>query len=135
LALVRELASSKLGRIYFVTGGLALVIIALKLTVLQRVDDPSLAVSLLRGGPIVLVAISLVIAFAARGQLTRRDRFTVPVALITALAVSAADVAHEQRFGVEDVLLDVTGPLLGLTVVAIIWSALGRASGSVQRSA
>jgi hypothetical protein len=117
-----------LGRVYIAVTAVVLALLALNLLALARIEDPSLGVSLVRGSLPPLAVISVALAGAARGQLLRRDRVALAVALTTAVTVSAAGVAVDQNLAAADALLEASGPLLGLTVVTIIWSALGRRS-------
>ena len=43
--------------------------------------------------------------------------------------------AGDQRYGIANALLTVTEPLLGMTAIAFIWSALGRRPHSAATSA
>ena len=106
----------------------AIALAVLNLVALNRIEDPSLGISLVRSSMLPLALIAVVLAGAARGQLTRRDRVALVVALTTAATVAAGGVAVDQNLAVADALLEASGPLLGLTFVAIIWSALGRRS-------
>jgi hypothetical protein len=120
--------ATTLGRVYIAVTAVVLALLALNQLALDRIEDPSVGTSFLRGIVPPLLVISVVLAFAARGQLIRRDRITLVVALTTGATVAAADIAVDQNLAAADGLLDASGPLLGLTVVAIIWSALGRRS-------
>jgi hypothetical protein len=64
--------------------------------------------------------------FAARGQLIRRDRVALAAAM--AVTLSAGIIAVDQRFEAAGSRLVATGWLIGLTVAALVWSALGRRS-------
>ena len=120
--------ATTLGRVYIAVTAVVLALLALNQLTLARIEDPSLGISLVRGSVPPLLVISVVLAGAARGQLIRRDRVALAVALTTAVTVSAAGVAVDQNHAAADALLEASGPLLGLTIVAIIWSALGRRS-------
>jgi hypothetical protein len=120
--------ATTLGRVQIAVTAVVLALLALNQLALARIGDPSLGTSLLRGIVSPLLVISVVLAFAARGLLIGRDRVTLVVALTTGATVAAADIAVDQNLVAADALLDASGPLLGLTVVALIWSALGRRS-------
>jgi hypothetical protein len=120
--------ATTLGRVYIAVSAVVLALLALNLLALARIEDPSLGLSLVRGSLPPVAVISVAFAGAARGQLLRRDRVALAVALTTAVTVSAAGVAVDQNLAAADALLEASGPLLGLTVVTIIWSVLGRRS-------
>lgn len=118
--------TTTLGRVYLAVTALVLALLGLKLLALNHMEDPSLGLSLLRNSTSPLLAISFALAWAARGRRVGRDHITLAVALTTAVTISAAGVAVDQRFDAADALLAATGPLLGLTVVAFVWSGLAR---------
>ena len=120
--------SAPLGRAYIAVATVAIALAVLNLVALNRIEDPSLGISLVRSSMLPLALIAVVLAGAARGQLTRRDRVALVVALTTAATVAAGGVVVDQNLAAADALLEASGPLLGLTFVAIIWSALGRRS-------
>jgi hypothetical protein len=120
--------SAPLGRAYIAVATVVIALALLNLVALTRMEDPSLGISLMRSSVWPLSIVCIALAGAARGRLIRRDRVALPVALTTAVTFSAAGVAVDQNLAAADALFEASGPLLGLTVVAIIWSAPGRRS-------
>jgi hypothetical protein len=58
---------------------------------------------------------------------------TICVTVRATFTFAASDVAAEQHLAAADALFGETGPPLGLTVVAVIRSALGRAGTAIGR--
>lgn len=123
---VRELLQTRLGRLRLALTGVTLGIIAFSFTPPGRAEDPSWPLSIVLNSTSPLLVVVLALSFSARYRFLRRDWVTLVVALATGFTAAAAGVAVDRHLDAADVMLDLEGLLLGLTVLALIWSALGR---------
>jgi hypothetical protein len=122
---MRGLLQTRLGRLYLAATALFAGVVAFRFLALEAEEPPTLVQSLVINSLMPLLVLSLALSAAQRGGLLRRDRLTIAVALAAALALAASGVAIDQRLAMAGFLLDLAEWLLGLTVLALIWSAIG----------
>jgi len=116
-------AATPLRRAHLVVTALAMALLLVKIVTYE--DHPSLGLSLLHASTWPLLAASLALAHTARSALLARDSVTLAVVAALVFALAAEDVAVDQRYAAADALIHVPVPLMGLSILALIWSAIG----------
>jgi hypothetical protein len=115
-----------LGRLHLALSAFTIALLMLDMIVLLRIDDPSLGTSLLKNTPMTLLVCTFALGLKARGDFIPRDRLALALGLITTLVGAAQGVAVDRHLGYYDALAPFELPLIGLTILALIWSAVGR---------
>jgi hypothetical protein len=125
-ATMSVLITTKYGRLQLAVTAVLLPLVALRLFVVRETEDIPLGLSVLVNLTWPLLVAQLTLGLAARGQLMRRDWLAIAAASVATLALGASWVVDHQAFDTVDLLIDVTGVFLAVTIGALIWSWDGR---------
>ena len=122
---MRVLFTTRLGRLQLALTAVLLPLLAVKMVMFNGNENPSLGTSFLFNAGSPLLVVHVMLGFAARGILMRRDW------LVFAMAMGAADArrlgrGRRSRVRHRRLAARPDRVFLGLTIVCLIWSAAGR---------